>query len=399
MKMNTSEPTLKNITVLDVSRVLAGPLAAQILGDHGADVIKVESFSGDDTRGYGPPFFENVAPYYIGLNRNKRGVSIDLEKEAGRILLHKLISKSDVLIENYKLSTWKKWGIDCFSEIHEKNPRLIHCRITGFGDDGPMGGLPGYDAAIQAYSGLMSINGDGENKTSTRIGVPIIDLSTGTNAALAISMALYQREISGFGQMIETCLLDTGLSLLHPHAANVLYGGEANITGNAHGNIYPYDLFPTKTVPLYVAVGNDNQFCSFCAVLGVTGLPREEKYKCNRDRVKNQKALKEALVKTMETLDGELLFKKLLDAGVPCAPVYSVKDSIRLPQSIHRQMLVQREGYQGVGIPIKMKRTPGSVRKVPPSVGEHTLEILNHFDFDISEIEQLLKENVVQQGK
>jgi len=395
MQYKSSSPTLENITVLDISRVLAGPLAAQILGDHGATSIKVEPFSGDDTRGYGPPFVDNTAPYYIGLNRNKEGISIDLSKEKGRQLLYKLIDQADVLIENYKLSSWRKWGIEDFSVFRERNPRLVHCRISGFGDDGPMGGMPGYDAAIQAYSGLMSING-GADAPPTRIGVPIIDISAGTNAALGIMLALYERQISGTGQFLELSLFDTALSLLHPHNVNVMYGGEARRTGNPHGNIYPYDLLPTKTVPLYVAVGNDRQFALFCAEVGSPELAEQEIYRNNRLRVQHRDELKDALVSAMRDIDGEELFERLLKRGVPCAPVYSVEQALSLPQARHRNMVVEKDGYRGVGIPVKLHKTPGGIRMAPPSIGQHSTKVLERFSFDQASIDELFKDEIIK---
>src|SRR5690606_16946953 len=222
-----------------------GPYAGQILGDHGAEVIKIETFGGDDTRAYGPPFVDDVAPYHLGLNRNKKDLALDLGSDAGREVLFQLLERADVLIENFKLSTWKKWGVNDLSALRDRFPRLIHCRISGFGDKGELGGLPGYDAALQALSGLSSINGDPDGQ-GTRIGIPLVDTSTGMHAAMGVLLALLERARSGKGQQVEATLFDTALAMLHPHTANVLHGGKSARTGNGHPNIVPYDLFRSE---------------------------------------------------------------------------------------------------------------------------------------------------------
>ncbi|CCJ57271.1 conserved hypothetical protein [Bordetella bronchiseptica MO149] len=391
-------PALDGLVVLDISRVLAGPLAGQILGDHGANVIKVESFNGDDTRGYGPPFVGEDAAYFLGLNRNKRSIAVDLSRPQGRDLLLDMVLGADVLIENFKRSTWRKWGITDFGQLSARNPRLVHCRISGFGDDGQLGGMPGYDAAVQALTGFMTINGPAE-ADPTKLGVPIIDVSTGLNAAIAISLALFERSKSGKGQLVEVSLFDTALAILHPHAANVLAGGKAERSGNLHPNIYPYDLFPTRTADIYLAVGNDGQFRYLCKSLGCPQLADDGRFSSNRLRVANRAALREILTQRLQDVDGSELFQGLLKNGVPCAPVHSVQEALELEHLRQRDGLVRVGEYQGLRSPIRMQRTPPSVRARPPGIGEHTDELLGELGLPPGQIARLVDEGVVKVSK
>jgi crotonobetainyl-CoA:carnitine CoA-transferase CaiB-like acyl-CoA transferase len=393
-----SKQSLSGLRVLDISRVLAGPWAAQVLADHGAIVTKVESPSGDDTRQYGPPFIEDTAPYFLGLNRNKKGIALDLSKQEGVELLRTLIDRSDVVIENYKLSSWKKWGIGDFSELRRTNKRLIHCRLTGYGDTGPMASLPGYDAAVQAMSGLMAINGD-ENSGPLRIGVPIVDISAGNNLAIGALLALNERAQSGLGQLVEINLLSTAMNILHPHAINAMYGSVPQRTGNTHGNIFPYDAFQTKTVPIYLAVGNDRQFRIFCDSVGLATLGEDIRFATNRVRVENKVVLKELITRALCMIDGVQLSDTLMKKGVPCSPIFELSQSLRVEQLHATESLIQRDGYKSVATPIKLSRTPGSFVRKPPLTGEHTVEVLNEYGFHENDINLLVKNNVVKQSK
>jgi crotonobetainyl-CoA:carnitine CoA-transferase CaiB-like acyl-CoA transferase len=386
---------LAGTVVIDASRVLAGPYAGQILGDHGAEVIKIETFGGDDTRAYGPPFVDDVAPYYLGLNRNKKDLALDLGSDAGREVLFQLLERADVLIENFKLSTWKKWGVNDLSALRDRFPRLIHCRISGFGDKGELGGLPGYDAALQALSGLSSINGDPDGQ-GTRIGIPLVDTSTGMHAAMGVLLALLERARSGKGQQVEATLFDTALAMLHPHTANVLHGGKSARTGNGHPNIVPYDLFPTATEPLFLAIGNDRQFATLCRLLGNPELSEKPEYRNNAQRVRNRNALREDLVALMANQDAQALFRTLMDHGVPCAPVLTVEQSLQQQHTLDREMKVSIGRYHGIGVPVKLDRTPGSVRLPPPGIGEHSVETLTRFGFDAERIAALRDQNIIQ---
>ncbi|QII83735.1 CoA transferase [Bordetella hinzii] len=392
-----SKSALNGVVVLDVSRVLAGPFAAQMLGDHGAEVIKVESYDGDDTRGYGPPFVDGDAPYYIGLNRNKQDLAVDLSLPAGRDILFKLLEDVDVLVENFKLSTWRKWGIEDPAALARRFPRLIHCRVSGFGETGPMAGLPGYDAAVQAISGLMSINGD-PALDPVRIGIPIVDTSTGMNAVIGVLLALYEREKSGRGQSIEVTLFDTALGMLHPHTSNALNGGKSARTGNGHPNIVPYDLYPTRTEKMFVAVGNDRQFARLCDVLGKPELAADERFRRNSDRVVNREALRQALSEQLAKFDGQELFRQLMDLGVPCAPMLSVEQALALEHTGERQMSARIGQYRVTGIPVKLDRTPGALRLPPPGIGEHSREVMRRFGFSDADIAAAIDAGAVRQA-
>jgi len=389
--------SLEGIIVVDASRVLAGPFSGQILGDHGAEVIKVESFEGDDTRAYGPPFVDDSAPYYLGLNRNKKDIAVDLGSVRGIELLFSFLEAADVFIENFKMSTWRKWGVTDLAEIGRRFPRLIHCRISGFGEEGEYGGLPGYDAALQAMSGLMSINGEPE-VDATRVGIPLVDTCTGMYGAMGILLALVERNRSGKGQMIEVTLYDTALAMLHPHVSNVLYGGKAVRTGNGHPNIVPYDLFPTATVKLFVAIGNDRQFATLARELGDPGLSENELYKTNRDRVKHRDTLRPRLCQLLSTHDGLELFGRLMSLGVPCAPVLTVEQALALDHTRMRNMCAELGTYKGAGIPVKLDRTPGTIRLPPPKIGEHSEAVLARLGYGKNEISDLLTAGVVRQS-
>ncbi len=362
-----SQGALQGIRVIDLSRVLGGPYCGQILGDHGADVLKVEPPQGDDTRAWGPPFRNGVASYYLGLNRNKLGTQLDLASEQGRAVLLGLLEGADVLIENFKTGTMEKWGLG-YEQLAQRFPRLIHCRVSGFGADGPLGGLAGYDAAVQAMTGIMSVNGE-VGGDPLRVGLPVVDLVTGLNAALGVLLALQERERSGRGQFVEASLYDSGLSLLHPHAANwFLDGREPRLTGNAHPNIYPYDAFPTRTAAIFLAVGNDRQFGLLCKHLGAPELAGDPAYAGAGARSVNRAALRGRLIELLAEHDCGTLAQDLMALGVPCAPVLSVSAALQHPHTAHRGMVVNiGDDYTGIASPIKLSRTPASYRHAPPT--------------------------------
>ena len=365
---------LTGLRVVDLSRILGGPYCGQILGDHGADVLKIEPPQGDDTRAWGPPFnAAGVASYYLGLNRNKRLMRLDLTHEAGRELLLGLLAEADVLIENFKTGTMEKWGLG-YDTLSQRFSRLVHCRVSGFGADGPLGGLPGYDAAIQALTGLMSINGEADGG-SLRVGLPVVDMVTGLNAALGVMLALKARETTGRGQFVEAALYDSGLSLLHPHGANWFLDGKTPArTGNAHPNIYPYDNLATATEPIFFAVGNDRQFGILCRHLGAPALAEDVRYASAGARSVNRVALKAELEALLSTHDGRQLADALNAAGVPCAPVLSVADALSHPHTAHRGMVVEMAGgYRGIASPIKLSETPATYRIEPLVEGERFL--------------------------
>lgn len=361
---------LSGIRVIDVSRVLGGPIAGQILGDHGAEVIKIEGPAGDDTRQWGPPYLGKNSAYFSGANRNKKGMTLDLSSDEGRNQLFSLLETADVLVENFKESTLAKWGVG-ISSFTERFPHLVHCRVSGFGSEGPYGGLPAYDTAMQALCGLMSVNGDSATGP-LRVGLPIVDMTTGLNAVIGILLALQSRERTGVGQLVETTLYANALSMLHPHAANYFATGQCPApTGNAHPNIYPYDSFATTNGDIYLAIGNDTQFGLFCRHLGLDGLAHEPRFATNPSRSVNRDALKILLQQTLASQDGKSLALALMKIGVPCAPVNTVEDVLSDQHTSHRRLVVELEGgYKGLASPIMMSRTPPSYRYAPPEKAE-----------------------------
>jgi crotonobetainyl-CoA:carnitine CoA-transferase CaiB-like acyl-CoA transferase len=369
-QMTSTQGALAGIRVLDISRILGGPYCGQILGDHGADVLKIEPPQGDDTRTWGPPFKDGVASYYHGLNRNKRVQHLDFSTEEGRAALLALVAEADVLIENFKTGTMERWGIG-YETLSQRFPRLVWCRVSGFGADGPLGALPGYDAAVQAMTGIMSVNGEAEGGP-LRVGLPVVDMVTGLNAVIGVLLALQERQRSGRGQFVEAALYDSGISLLHPHAANWFMDGSApRRTGNAHPNIYPYDALATGTDPVFVAVGNDRQFASLCGCIGLPALATDPRFATAGVRSVNRDALKQRLETAMAAFDGRVLVEQLMAAGVPAAPVLPVAAALEHPHTAHRGMVVELEGgYRGIGAPVKLGRTPASYRHAPLTPGD-----------------------------
>ncbi|PRZ01530.1 crotonobetainyl-CoA:carnitine CoA-transferase CaiB-like acyl-CoA transferase [Jezberella montanilacus] len=362
---NQTQGALAGCRVVDLSRVLGGPFCTQILGDHGADVIKLEPPQGDETRHWGPPFEDGIASYFIGVNRNKTGLTIDLSQQEGQDFVRSLLSDADIMIENFKPGTLEKWGMG-YDVLKEQFPGLIHCRISGFGGDGPLGGLPGYDACAQALCGLMSVNGEKDGEP-TRVGLPVVDMVTGMNAALAILMAMNERHRSGLGQFLDITLFDSAISLLHPHAANFFGNGTIpGRSGNAHPNISPYETVNTRSGQLFLAVGNDRQFQILLKVINAEELANDVRFTTNQDRLKNRPALHTILEDKLSTHEAAEIAQTLLRAGVPAAPVMNVKEILEHPHTHHRNMVINEGAYRGLGSPIKLSRTPASLRKLPP---------------------------------
>lgn len=385
----TTFGSLANLKVIDASRVLGGPYAGQVLADHGADVIKLEPPAGDETRGWGPPFLGDAASYFQGLNRNKRGIAVDLSQDKGRELLLALLDDADVLLENFKTGTMERWGLGQ-DELSRRFPRLIHCRVSGFGSDGPMGGLPGYDAAIQALCGIMSVNGEKDGRP-LRVGLPVVDMVTGLNATIGILMALNERAISGKGQFIETSLYDCGVSLLHPHLPNYYLSGKvAQPSGNAHPNICPYDTFETGSEPIFLAVGNNRQFTTLCKMIGRPDLPDDPRFASNSQRNQHRDTLKTLLETALADFDAIELSDRLIKAGVPCGAVRSIDQVIDDPHTRHREMVVDIGGYRGTGSPIKLSRTPASYLRAPPSFAQHSAEVMEERALDPKEYRTVL---------
>ncbi|AZD70784.1 CaiB/BaiF CoA transferase family protein [Pseudomonas chlororaphis] len=395
--MNHSKGALAGLKVIDLSRVLGGPYCSQALADHGAEVIKLEPLSGDETRGWGPPFEGADASYFRGVNRNKQGIAVDLSRPAGITLLMRLLEDADVLIENFKPGTLERWGIGYAEVLSQRFPTLIHCAISGFGGDGPLGGLPGYDAVIQAMAGLMSVNGEAESGP-LRIGLPIVDMVTGLNALAGILLALNERHRSGLGQSLDITLYDCGVSLLHPHLANYFAAGKTPLrTGNAHPNIAPYDSYRTGTEPIFLAVGNDRQFAKLCEQLDAGALLDDPRFTDNGRRSVNREALKQVLEARLAEHDGTLLAQRLIRLGVPCGSIASIDKVVEHPHTRHRGLLVEIGDYRGVGSPVKLSRTPASYRTAPPALGANTREVLEGLGLDGQTIESLFEHGIVRE--
>ena len=383
--------TLAGIRVIDLTRVLGGPYCTQILGDHGADVIKIEPPQGDEVRDWGPPFHEGDASYYIGLNRNKRSIALDLSKEEGREVLLRLLKGADVLIENYKPGSMEKWGLGYEEVLKGKFAGLVHCRISGFGADGPQGGNAGcHDAIVQAMAGMFSVNGAPESGP-TRIGVPIVDMGTGLYSTIAILMALIERSRSGLGQFIDMTLYDCAISLMHPHVANYPLSGKVpGMTGNAHPNISPYDRFKTKPVDVFLGAGNERAFHRLCTVLGAPELIDDERFASNALRGSNRDALREELEGHLANEDGVEICPRLRAAGLAVGPVLDTAQVMADPHTQHRGMAAELDWYKGTATPIKFSRTGGSVRRVPPKFAADASDILAECGYDHAEIDALV---------
>jgi crotonobetainyl-CoA:carnitine CoA-transferase CaiB-like acyl-CoA transferase len=352
--------------VLDLSRVLAGPLCGQILGDHGASVIKVESPDGDETRRLGRPCADGSAPYFHGLNRNKRALVLDLSQAADRTTLHGLLAEADLLVENFLPGTLARWGLDFERDLQPRHPRLICCSISGFGATGPLGGLPGYDAIAQALGGIMSVNGEPASGP-LRTGVPIVDISTGLNAVIGLLLALFERERSGLGQRVEVTLYDSALALLHPHAAEwLLAGREAGLTGSRHPSIAPYERFDALDAPIFIGVLNDRQFGRLCSVLGEPSLALEARFASNVSRLANRDDLHGSLQRLIGACQAQSLCDRLMREGVPAAPILSVAQALGHPHTRARSMILEDGDWRAVGIPVRLGRTPGALRNPAP---------------------------------
>jgi formyl-CoA transferase len=382
---------LDGLKVIDLSRVLGGPYCGQMLADHGAEVIKVEPPQGDETRLWGPPFDpEGISAYFAGINRNKRTIALDLSKPEGRDVLLKLLAEADVLIDNFKTGTMEKWGIGYADTLSKKFPRLVHARVSGFGADGPLGGFPGYDAMVQASSGLVSVNGSPESGP-VRIGVPVVDLSTGMNACIGILMALYERVRSGKGQFVDATLYDSAIALHQPHAPNYFVAGATpKLVGNSHGSLAPYSNFPTKGRNIVVGAGNDGQFRKLTQMLGKPELAQDPRFKTNKDRVANRPALEAELRALTKDRDGESFANELMENGVPSGAVMEVPDVMEHPHTKHRGMVWEKDGYRNVGNPVKLSRTPASPRSKPRTFGADTRAVLSEHGYSPAEVDRLV---------
>ena len=376
---------LSGIKILDLSRVLAGPYSTMILGDLGAEVIKVEAPGGsDDTRKWGPPFKNGVSAYYLCANRNKKSITIDLKTEEGVEIVKQLVQESDVVINNFKTGTMERFGID-YDVLKELNPKIVYCSITGFGETGPYKDMPGYDFIIQAMSGLMSITGD-EQSGPQKLGVAIVDILTGLYATIGIQAALLERTTSGKGQKIDVSLYDSAVSALINIGSNYLMSGEIPTRlGNNHANIVPYQTFDTADGQMVIAIGNDRQYATFCNILEKPELATDERFITNADRVKHRDIITPLIQEVMLTKRTAYWQEQCNKYGIPCGPIQNIEEVVNDPQLQARGMFVEQEhpvagNIKLIGSPLKLSRTPVTMRHYPPEVGEHNEEIFNKKD-------------------
>ncbi|KAI8970226.1 CoA-transferase family III domain-containing protein [Mycotypha africana] len=392
---NDSSPSLSSplqgVRVLDLTRVLAGPYCTMMLGDLGADVIKVEHpEGGDDTRAWGPPFAENADPndkehgesaYFLCANRNKKSITVNMKSAGGRQLLHDLVKQSDILVENYLPGKLEKMGLG-FKQLAEINPRLIYASITGYGQTGPYSVRPGYDVIIEAEAGLMHITGE-PTGPPVKVGVAITDLTTGLYAQNAILAALIHREVTGKGQHIDCSLIESQVASLVNIASNYLIGGqEAKRMGTSHPSIVPYQVFSTKDSFVMIGAGNDGQFVKLCTRIGLDHLAEDTRFKHNKDRVKNRQQLVKLLEKRLQEEDSSFWLEKLTGAGFPFAPINNIAQTFDHPQLKARGLVQEIEHERAgkiklVGPPVKYSNAKTGIRLPPPLLGAHTNEILS----------------------
>ncbi len=374
--MNNTTAPLNGIKVVELARILAGPWAGQTLSDLGAEVIKVESPEGDDTRQWGPPYIDNKgetsAAYFHGCNRGKSSVVCDLKNPGHLAKLNNIISEADVLIENFKVGGLEKYALD-YKSLQVANPQLIYCSITGFGQDGPYAKRAGYDFMIQGMSGIMDLTGEPEGQPQ-KMGVAFADIFTGLYSVIAIQSALLQRQTSGLGQHIDMALFDCMTGVLANQSMNYLASGKApSRMGNQHPNIAPYQTFEVSDGHLIIAVGNDKQFVRLCEVLGEQALSQDPRFVSNSLRIENRLALDNALAPLVAKWSRDNLLQALEKAVVPAGPINTVEDVFNDPQFIAREMQIDSQGVPGVRTPIKFSANSLSIDKPSPTLGEREL--------------------------
>ncbi|MCZ6661969.1 MAG: CoA transferase [Actinobacteria bacterium] len=395
-----TEAPLDGLKVIDLTRVLAGPLCAMLLGDLGADVIKVERPDrGDDTRGWGPPFAGGESAYYLHVNRNKRSLTLNLNAEIGRSILAELITSSDVVLENFKLGTLPKWGFD-ESWFQEHAPHVVRCTVSGYGSTGPGAGIPGYDFIAQAESGLMAITGEPDGDPM-KLGVAIVDYCAGLMAAISILAALQSREQTGRGQNTEVSLHDTGLQMLAAIASNHLISGEPAVRyGNGHPNLVPYRTFTAADGSFALAIGNDTQFRAMCDIVGRPDWADDPRFARNQDRVVNRDTIEALISEVLISGRKAEWISVFRAAGIPCGPVRSVVEALSDPLVAAREVVTEIDHptigrMSMLGLSLRLNDTPAEIRRHPPLLGEHTEEILVGLGYDEAEVKTMRESGVV----
>ena len=399
------EPTgpLKGLRVFDLTRVLAGPTCVQMLADMGADVIKIEKpGSGDDTRGFAPPFMPGTqeSAYFMGANRNKRSVSLDISKPEGQAIALELIAQCDILVENFKVGALAKYGMG-YEQLHAKFPGLIYCSITGFGQTGPYAARPGYDALVQAMGGIMSLTGAPDGPPQ-KVGVPLADLFAGLYGCIGVLAAIRHKEQTGQGQQIDIGMLDTHVAWLANQGMNYLATGEnPPRLGNQHPNIAPYQEFPTEDGYMVLSVGNDPTFKRFCENFGLDSLLADERFQTNAARVRNRDLVTAALMPVMKSHTTRWWVEKLESLGIGGGPINRLSDVFADPQVIAREAVREMKHGSGVDVkllanPVRMSETPTDYRLPPPMLGEHTDEVLGaRLGLDAAKLAKLRADGII----
>jgi crotonobetainyl-CoA:carnitine CoA-transferase CaiB-like acyl-CoA transferase len=411
--MAVTKKSLENIRVLDLSRVLAGPYCTQMLGDLGAEIIKIEKpGSGDDTRFWGPPFLKdrngndtNESAYYLSINRNKKSVAVDIKTDEGQAIIHELLKDSDILIENFKVGGLEKYGLS-YEQIKKKYPKLVYCSITGFGQDGPLAEEPGYDLMAQAMAGLMAVTGE-PTGAPMKVGVALSDIITGLNATIGILAALHHREKTGEGQLVDVALVDCTLASLTNLAQYFLTSGKpAPRLGNEHSTIVPYQAIQVKDGYIVVAVGNNEQFARFATMIGQPDWATDDRFAKNKNRVLNREKLIPMIEKIMKQQTGAYWIHKMREANIPGGPVNKMNEVFATPQVQHREMEIAMShalapnDIKLVGSPLKLSETPVSYDLSPPILGQDTQEVLEKLPgLGADRLAQLEKSGVIERAK
>jgi crotonobetainyl-CoA:carnitine CoA-transferase CaiB-like acyl-CoA transferase len=387
--MSEAKGPLSGVTVVDLTRVLAGPTCTQMLGDLGADVIKIERpGAGDDTRQFAPPFLTDEngkdtseSAYYLGANRNKRSVGLDISKPEGAALVRRMAKDADALVENFKTGNLAKYKL-AYADLKDENPKLVYCSVTGFGQTGPYAARPGYDFLVQGMGGMMSVTGDPEGEPQ-KAGVPIADIMAGMYASVSVNAALRHAAVTGQGQYIDIGMMDTTVAMLANAGMNYLHGGSLGRLGNAHPNIVPYQPFRTSDGFIIVAIGNDSQFSRFCELAGRPDLSTDSEFGTNDARVRNREALLPILIKIFAARSSDEWLSGLEAQKIGCGPINNLQQVFDDPHVEAREMVITMDhplsgnaGAQLIGSPMRFTETPVTYRHPPPLIGQHTEEVL-----------------------